>query len=103
MSDKLEALHYPRGSEQDFHQHLQQAGREDGRYHHDFATACDGIASPRWLHQFNHRHYPAIAEIMSELANRYGMNYRCIGYRKLLVRQRRFLRQMGQSPVTGAE
>ncbi|MCS3430703.1 acyl-CoA desaturase [Klebsiella sp. BIGb0407] len=90
-----------------------------GWYHHNFATACDWVASPRWLHhltgglnyhlthhlfpQLNHRHYPALAEIIGELATCYGMDYRCIGYRELLVRQRRFLRQMGQPPVKRSE
>lgn len=90
-----------------------------GWYQHNFATACDWVASPRWLHhltgglnyhlthhlfpQFNHRYYPAFAEIIAQLAARYGMDYRCIGYRELLVRQRRFLRQMGQPPEQGGK
>ncbi len=50
---------------------------------------------PGW----NHRHYPALAAILAELAPRYGMDYRCIGYRELLQQQQRFLRAMGQQPL----
>ena len=50
---------------------------------------------PGW----NHRHYPALAAILAELAPRYAMDYRCIGYRELLQQQQRFLRSMGQQPL----
>jgi linoleoyl-CoA desaturase len=86
-----------------------------GWYRHNFATACDWETSPKWLHHltgglnyhlthhlfpgWNHRHYPALAAILAELAPRYGMDYRCIGYRELLQQQQRFLRAMGQQPL----
>lgn len=83
-----------------------------GWYRHNFATACDWQPEPRWLehltgglnyhlthHLFpgwNHRHYPALAAAVAEVAQRHGMAYRCIGYRELLAQQQRFLRLMGQ-------
>jgi linoleoyl-CoA desaturase len=83
-----------------------------GWYRHNFATACDWQPEPRWLehltgglnyhlthHLFpgwNHRHYPALAAAVAEVAQRHGMAYRCIGYRELLAQQQRFLRRMGQ-------
>lgn len=88
-----------------------------GWYHHNFATACDWITSPRWLHhltgglnyhlthhlfpQLHHRHYPALAEIIGQVAARHGMGYRCISYQELMASQRRFLRSMGKSPKGG--
>ncbi|PKR37324.1 hypothetical protein CU560_01635 [Serratia ureilytica] len=41
---------------------------------------------------WNHRHYPALAAAVAEVAQRHGMAYRCIGYRELLAQQQRFLR-----------
>ena len=86
-----------------------------GWYQHNFATSCDWLTSPRWLHhltgglnyhlthhlfpQVHHRHYPALAEIVGQVAARYGMDYRCISYRELRRLQRQFLRSMGQPPV----
>ena len=86
-----------------------------GWYRHNFATACDWETSPKWLHHltgglnyhlthhlfpgWNHRHYPALAAILAELAPRYAMDYRCISYRELLQQQQRFLRTMGQQPL----
>ncbi|WP_413508139.1 fatty acid desaturase family protein [Serratia proteamaculans] len=83
-----------------------------GWYRHNFATACDWQTSPRGLqhltgglnyhlthHLFpgwNHRHYPALAAIVAQLAAQHGMEYRCIGYRELLAQQQQFLRRMGQ-------
>lgn len=83
-----------------------------GWYRHNFATACDWQPEPHWLehltgglnyhlthHLFpgwNHRHYPALAAALAEVAQRHGMAYRCIGYRELLAQQQRFLRRMGQ-------
>lgn len=85
-----------------------------GWYRHNFATTCDWQTSPRWLYHlcgglnfhlthhlfpgWSHRHYPALAAIIAELAPRYGLNYRCIDYRELLRQQQRFLRGMGQDP-----
>jgi len=83
-----------------------------GWYRHNFATACDWQPEPRWLEHltgglnyhlthplfpgWNHRHYPALAAAVAEVAQRHGMAYRCIGYRELLAQQQRFLRLMGQ-------
>ncbi|KPX19844.1 Delta 5 fatty acid desaturase [Pseudomonas syringae pv. delphinii] len=85
-----------------------------GWYRHNFSTTCDWQTSPRWLHHvfgglnfhlthhlfpgWGHRHYPALANIIAELAPQYGMNYRCIDYRELLRQQRKFLRGMGHAP-----
>ncbi|UNO25657.1 fatty acid desaturase [Pseudomonas amygdali] len=85
-----------------------------GWYRHNFATTCDWQTKPRWLHHvvgglnfhlthhlfpgWSHRHYPALANIIAELAPQYGMSYRCIDYRELLRQQRKFLRGMGQEP-----
>ncbi|WP_404273134.1 fatty acid desaturase family protein [Yersinia similis] len=85
-----------------------------GWYHHNFATACDWVTSPRGLHHltgglnyhlthhlfphWHHRHYPALAEIIGTLAAKHGMNYRCISYRELMACQRQFLRGLGQEP-----
>lgn len=85
-----------------------------GWYHHNFATACDWVTSPRGLHHltgglnyhlthhlfphWHHRHYPALAAIIAHLAAQHGMDYRCISYSELMVRQRHFLRRLGQDP-----
>ncbi|MEE5072766.1 acyl-CoA desaturase [Pseudomonas alliivorans] len=85
-----------------------------GWYRHNFATACDWQASPRWLHPligglnfhlthhlfpgWSNRHYPALASIIADLAVEHGMDYRCIGYRDLIRQQQQFLRRMGQPP-----
>lgn len=106
-------------AEAEFFQAPENKQMPHGWYHHNFATACDWVTTPRWLHHFtgglnyhlthhlfpqlHHRHYPTIAEIIGDLAVRYGMNYRCIGYRELLLRQRRFLRHMGRRPQGGLE
>ncbi|PHX52480.1 hypothetical protein AO354_25890 [Pseudomonas syringae pv. syringae] len=47
---------------------------------------------PGW----SHRHYPALANIIADLAPRHGLHYRCIDYRELLRQQRKFLRSMGR-------
>lgn len=83
-----------------------------GWYRHNFATTCDWQTSPRWLHHavgglnfhlthhlfpgWSHRHYPALANIIADLAPRHGLHYRCIDYRELLRQQRKFLRSMGR-------
>ncbi|PWK30263.1 fatty acid desaturase family protein [Pseudomonas sp. OV226] len=83
-----------------------------GWYRHNFSTACDWLTKPRWLRHFtgglnyhltqhlfpgwSHRHYPALAAIIEQLAVDHRMDYRCIGYRELLRQQQQFLRQMGQ-------
>lgn len=83
-----------------------------GWYRHNFATACDWKPGLSWIehltgglnyhlthHLFpgwHHRHYPALAMAVAEVAQRHGMAYRCISYRELLAQQRQFLRRMGQ-------
>lgn len=83
-----------------------------GWYRHNFATSCDWKPGLSWIehltgglnyhlthHLFpgwHHRHYPALAMAVAEVAQRHGMAYRCISYRELLAQQRQFLRRMGQ-------
>ena len=87
-----------------------------GWYKHNFDTACDWGTSSRWLphlvgglnyhlthHLFpgwNHRHYPALAELIAQLATQHGLHYRRISYRELLGQQQMFLRRMGHPPPT---
>jgi linoleoyl-CoA desaturase len=82
-----------------------------GRYRHVFATTIDWQAKPRWLgywigganlhlthHLFphwSHRHYPALSQIIGEIAPRFGLNYQCIGAGEMLRLQQRFLSAMG--------
>ncbi|MDT3664675.1 acyl-CoA desaturase [Cronobacter dublinensis] len=82
-----------------------------GWYYHNFMTACDWHTPQRWQemltgglnyhlthHLFpgwHHRHYPALARIIGELAAEHGLPYRCIRYGELRAAQRAFLRQMG--------
>ncbi|KAA9000114.1 acyl-CoA desaturase [Affinibrenneria salicis] len=96
----------------EFYDAPQTENMPQGWYRHNFATACDWQPTPRWLahwtgglhlhlthHLFpgwHHRHYPALAQILSRLAAGHGMDYRCISYRQLLTSQRRFLRAMGR-------
>lgn len=86
-----------------------------GWYHHNFVTACDWLPSPNSLwrltgglnyhlthHLFpnwHHRHYPALAKIVSQLAKAHNMPYRCINYNELVKAQIRFLRKMGEPPA----
>ncbi|MDR2875199.1 MAG: fatty acid desaturase [Methylobacillus sp.] len=86
------------------------------REEHAFLTCCDWEASPRImggllgglnLHlthhlfpHFHHRHYPALAKIVGQVAARHGLPYRCLSYRELLRAQQHFLESMGQKPVT---
>lgn len=99
-------------AETDFFQAAPGGIMEHGWYRHNFVTACDWETSPRWLNQFtgglnyhlthhlfpgwHHRHYPALADRVAQLAHQHGMPYRRISYRELLASQRRFLRRMGQ-------
>lgn len=85
-----------------------------GWYHHNFVTACDWIPTPHCLwrltgglnyhlthHLFpnwHHRHYPALAKILGELATQHNMPYRCIRYNELVAAQIRFLKKMGEKP-----
>ncbi|MDE1167729.1 MAG: acyl-CoA desaturase [Pseudomonas sp.] len=82
-----------------------------GRYRHVFATTLDWQTTPRWLgywlgganlhlthHLFphwSHRHYPALSQIISEVAPRFGIENPCIGTLEMLRLQQRFLGAMG--------
>nr|WP_232060002.1 acyl-CoA desaturase [Pseudomonas sp. KUIN-1] len=99
-------------AEAEFYQPSDSPLMPHGWYRHNFATTCDWQTSPRWLHHavgglnfhlthhlfpgWSHRHYPALANIIADLAPRHGLHYRCIDYRELLRQQRKFLRSMGQ-------
>ncbi|SEM48818.1 linoleoyl-CoA desaturase [Pseudomonas sp. ok272] len=89
-----------------------------GRYHHVFATTIDWQTTPRWLgywvgganlhlthHLFphwSHRHYPALSQIISEVAPRFGLAYQRIGPREMLRLQQRFLSAMGANKAPDA-
>lgn len=90
------------------------------REEHIFLTCCDWTPRPRFLgslmgglvgglnlhlthHLFpaySHRHYPALASIVEQLAARHGLRYRCLSYGALLGAQYRFLKSMGERPET---
>ncbi|KAA9000115.1 acyl-CoA desaturase [Affinibrenneria salicis] len=88
-----------------------------GRYQHTFATTVDWHTRPVWLgywlgqlnlhlthHLFpnwNHRHYPALAQIIAEVAPRYGAQYQCVTLAQILRTQQRFLQKMGEGPPDG--
>lgn len=83
-----------------------------GWYHHVFSTTFDWLASPAWLgywlgganlhlthHLFphwSHRHYPALAKMIAEVAAQHGLDYRCLDMKTLLAMQQRFLAEMGK-------
>lgn len=95
-----------------FYQAPQQGGMAHGWYQHVFSTTFDWQPSPRWLgywlgganlhlthHLFphwSHRHYPALAQIIADVATRYGLDYRCLDLKTLLKMQQRFLGTMGK-------
>lgn len=99
-------------AETEFFQPPASGTLDHGWYRHNFVTACDWVPTPRWLCAFtgglnyhlthhlfpgwHHRHYPALAALVAQVARTHGLPYRCIGYRELLAAQRRFLRRMGQ-------
>jgi linoleoyl-CoA desaturase len=83
-----------------------------GWYQHLFATTFDWQATPRWVgywlgganlhlthHLFphwSHRHYPALAKIIAEVAAQHGLDYQCLDLKTLLQMQQRFLGAMGK-------
>lgn len=85
---------------------------QHGRYRHVFATTIDWVPSPRWLsywmgelnrhlthHIFpnwNHRHYPALSDIIAQVTQRHGVTYHCVSLKEILIAQQRFLRAMGK-------
>jgi linoleoyl-CoA desaturase len=94
----------------------------DGRFPLDWyelnlRSSCDWLPRPAWLgywmgglnlhlthHLFprvSHRHYPALALLVRQLAAKHGLPYLQIGYRELIHSQQTFLRAMG-SPTNSA-
>jgi linoleoyl-CoA desaturase len=83
-------------------------------HEHAFVTSCDWESRPRWLgywlgglnhhlthHIFptySHRHYPALATIVAELADKHRLRYRVLRYRRLVALQQQFLKAIGQRP-----
>ncbi|WP_019448749.1 acyl-CoA desaturase [Cupriavidus sp. BIS7] len=81
-------------------------------HEHAFMTACDWQPRPRWIgywlgglnlhlthHLFptySHRHYPALAAEIANVARRHNIRYRVLSYSQLLIAQQNFLRAMGR-------
>lgn len=94
-----------------FYQAPESGVLPSGRYSHVFATTIDWTTTPRWLgywlgganlhlthHLFphwSHRHYPALSQIISEVAPRFGLEYQRIGPGEMLRLQQQFLSAMG--------
>lgn len=86
-----------------------------GWYYHTFSTCYDWITKPDWLtywlgglnlhlthHLFpdwNHRHYPALAKIIADIAPQYGMEYHSVTLEQLFTYQQRFLKAMGRGDI----
>lgn len=103
-------------AEADFFQPHQGQSMPHSWHHHAFLTACDWQPRPRclgyWLGgldlhlthhllpNYSHRHYPALAKIVSRLADKHQLPYRQIRYGQLLKMQQAFLRAMGKKPET---
>lgn len=84
------------------------------REEHALLTSCDWQPRPRILgvllgglhlhathHLFpmyGHRHYPALARLVAQHAERHGLPYRCLSYRELIRAQQCFLKSMGMKP-----
>lgn len=83
-------------------------------YQHVFTTTFDWQARPGWLgywlgganlhlthHLFpnwHHRHYPALSQLIEEVATRFNLDYQKISLTELLLLQQQFLKQMGGKP-----
>lgn len=83
-------------------------------HEHAFHTCCDWRPRPSWIgywlgglnlhlthHLFptySHRHYPALAARVAEVARAHGLRYRLLGYGELMAAQQTFLRAMGERP-----
>lgn len=83
-------------------------------YQHVFTTTFDWQTRPAWLgywlgganlhlthHLFpnwHHRHYPALSQLIGEVALQFNIDYQKIGLRELLRLQQQFLKQMGVDP-----
>lgn len=101
-------------AEVDFFQAGQDGSMPHDWYEHAFLTACDWTPRPRWLGYFfgglhlhlthhlfptySHRHYPALAAIVADVAARHQLRYRNLGYRQLFASQQVFLKAMGREP-----
>jgi len=88
-------------------------------YQHVFATTFDWQARPAWLgywlgganlhlthHLFpnwHHRHYPALSQLIAEVATRFNLDYQKISLTELLQLQQQFLKQMGVNPHLSQE
>lgn len=95
-----------------FYQAPEQGKMVHGWYQHLFATTFDWQAKPLWVgywlgganlhlthHLFphwSHRHYPALAKIIAEVAAQHGLDYQCLDLKTLLQMQQRFLGAMGK-------
>ncbi|WP_338629104.1 acyl-CoA desaturase [Yersinia intermedia] len=102
-----------------FFQAPEQGGMLHSGYQHVFATTFDWHTRPHWVgywlgganlhlthHLFphwNHRHYPALSRIISEVATDFGMNYQNLSLWDLLTLQHRFLRTMGTNPYVSSD
>lgn len=87
---------------------------QHGWYHHNFTTSCDWNPTPQKLDElfgglnlhlthhlfpgWSHRHYPALAVIVEQLAQKHQLPYRCLSYREIMIQQQQFIKQMGQKP-----
>ncbi|EMN4129249.1 MULTISPECIES: fatty acid desaturase family protein [Providencia] len=90
----------------------EQGNMPHGFYTHTFSTTYDWHTTPSWLtywlgglnlhlthHLFpnwNHRHYPALADIIQCTAEQFSINYHCISAKELFIYQQRFLKEMGR-------
>ena len=95
-----------------FYQPPESGQFSHGRYRHIFATTVDWVPRPRWLsywlgelnrhlthHLFphwNHRHYPALANIIAKTAAKHGVPYHCLSLTDMLHAQQCFLTAMGK-------
>lgn len=82
-----------------------------GRYQHLFITSLDWTTKPVWIgywlgqinlhlthHLFpnwNHRHYPQLARMLAEVAQKHGYDYQSITVCDVFKAQQRFLKSMG--------
>lgn len=83
-------------------------------YQHVFTTTFDWQARPAWLgywlgganlhlthHLFpnwHHRHYPALSQLIAQVATQFNIDYQKISLVELLQLQQQFLKQMGANP-----
>ncbi|WP_245587277.1 fatty acid desaturase family protein [Comamonas composti] len=91
-----------------------EARLDHSRDRHAFLTSCDWQPRPGFLGHltgglnhhlthhllpgYSHRHYPALADKVRDLAARHELDYRRLGYFELVASQQRFLKAMGRRP-----